>query len=79
MKAYALVQGPRRKVLCMSDSTFVLYATGAAMFEFDRDCNRTIGEERAICKKYDAYIVRVDYQLGDPITAPRKNAEKQAA
>lgn len=72
MKAYALVQGPRRKLLCMSDSTFVPYTTGAAMFEFDRRADRTIAEEREICKKNDAYIVRVDYKLGDPITKPRK-------
>jgi len=70
MKAYALVQGPRRKLLCMSDSTFVLYTTGAAMFNAPADL--TIGEEMRLCKEAGAYIVRVEYQLGDPITKPRK-------
>jgi hypothetical protein len=78
MKAYALVQGPRRKVLYVSDSCAMLWTLGAETFEPSGSVNFR-RNERAICKKHDAYIVRVDYQLGEPITAPRKKAEKQAA
>lgn len=78
MKAYALVQGPRRKVLYVSDSCAMLWTLGAETFEPSGSVSFR-RNERAICKANDAYIVRVDYKLGDPITAPRKRVEKRAA
>lgn len=71
MKAYALVQGPRRRVLYMSDSCAMLWTLGAETFEPGGTVNLPC-DERAICKANDAYIVRVEYQLGDPITMQRK-------
>ncbi len=58
MKAYALVQGPRRKVLCVSDSCPVLWATGAQMFSPSRIEVRFERQERAICKANGAYRQR---------------------
>lgn len=78
MKAYALVQGPRRKVLYVSDSCAVLWATGAETFEPSGSVN-FMRNERAICKANDAYIVRINFELGEPITAPRKRVEKRTA
>ncbi len=75
MKAYALVQGPRRKVLAVSDKTYVLYALGAEMFDPGRQSDfRVERHERAICKANGAYIVRVEYSLGEPITTTKKEA-----
>lgn len=75
MKAYALVQGPRRRVLYVSDSCVMLWILGAETFEPSGSVHFR-RNERAICKANDAYVVRVDYQLGEPITAPRKKKPK---
>jgi hypothetical protein len=75
VKAYALVQGPRRKVLYVSDSCAMLWALGAATFEPSGSVSFR-RNERAICKANDAHIVRVDYQLGEPITTPRTRKAK---
>ncbi|MBU9618125.1 hypothetical protein KTE47_10985 [Burkholderia multivorans] len=71
MKAYALVQGPRRKVLYVSDSCAMLWTLGAETFEPSTSV-RFARNERAICKQNDAYVVRIDFTLGDPITQPKK-------
>ena len=71
MKAYALVQGPRRKVLYVSDSCAMLWTLGAETFEPSGSVH-FLRNERAICKANDAYIVRIDFALGDPITKPRR-------
>lgn len=75
MKAYALVQGPRRKVLYVSDSTYLLWEFGGEHFKPSNGCIRFTRHQREICKENDAYIVRIDFTLGDPITAPRKRKE----
>jgi hypothetical protein len=49
----------------------MLWTLGAETFEPGGTVNLPCNE-RAICKANDAYIVRVEYQLGDPITMPRK-------
>jgi hypothetical protein len=56
----------------------MLWTLGAETFEPSGSVSFR-RNERAICKANDAYIVRVDYKLGDPITAPRKRVEKRAA
>jgi len=76
MRAYALVQGPRRKVLYISDSCFLLWEFGGEHFEPSRESDiRTHRQNKAICKENNAYIVRLDFTLGDPITKPRKRKE----
>lgn len=72
MKAYALVQGPRRKVLYLSDSCSMLWTLGAETFEPSFASVRWSRDEREICKKNGAYIVRIDFTLGESITAKRK-------
>lgn len=71
MKAYALVQGPRRKVLYVSDSCAMLWTLGAESFEPSGPMVRFERHERAICREHGAYIVRIDFILGEPITQPK--------
>lgn len=71
MKAYALVTGSRRKVMYLSDSVPMLYTLGAETFEPSTSV-RFARDERKICRDNGAYVVRVEYSLGDPITTPRK-------
>jgi hypothetical protein len=75
MKAYALVTGPRREVLYVSDSVPMLYTLGAESFEPSTSV-RFNRNERKICRDNGAFVVRVDYTLGDSITAPRKKKVK---
>jgi hypothetical protein len=70
MRAYALVQGPRRKVLYVSDSVPLLYTLGAETFAPSASV-RFARNERAVCKEHDAYVVRIDFALGDPITTKK--------
>lgn len=73
VKAYALVQGPRRKVLYVSDSVPMLFTLGAETFSPSASSSvRFARNERMICKENDAYVVRIDFKLGEPITKPRK-------
>lgn len=77
MNGYALVQGPRRKVLYLSDSCFLLWEFGGEHFEPSRQSEmRTHYQNKAICKENGAFIVRIDFTLGDPITTPRKRKEE---
>lgn len=79
-KAYALVQGPRRKVIFVSDSCYLLWEMGGEAFEQSRMSDvRTHNQNKAICRENGAYIVRIDYALGDPITTPRKGKESANA
>jgi hypothetical protein len=74
MKAYALVQGPRRKVLYVSDSCAMLWTLGAQTFKPSEIYAPDQRAEREICREHGAYIVRVEYTLGEPITKPKKKA-----
>jgi hypothetical protein len=74
MKAYALVQCPRRKVLYVSDSCAMLWTLGAETFKPSGIYARDQTAERAICRENGAYIVRIDFTLGEPITKPKKKA-----
>lgn len=71
MKAYALVQGPRRKVLYVSDSCHMLWCMGAETFQPSTSVSFS-RHNRQICKDNGAYIVRIDFTLGDPITTPKR-------
>ncbi|AUA83946.1 TPA: hypothetical protein NOV85_003399 [Pseudomonas aeruginosa] len=73
MKGYALVQGPRRKVLYISDSCYLLWEFGGSHFKPELGWEfRTLRQNRAICKENNAYIVRLDFKLGDPISTPKR-------
>lgn len=76
MKAFALVQGPRRKVLYVSDSVPMLFALGAETFAPSGSVS-VARNDRMICRENDAYVVRIDFTLGDPITKPRKRAVRK--
>jgi hypothetical protein len=81
MKAYALVQGPRRKVLAVSDHCPTLWYTGSLMFDpgqagmtnppdfYDR-------RHRRVCRQNGANVVRIDFTLGAPITTPRPHVAR---
>lgn len=68
MKAYALVQGPRRKVLAVSDSRMTLWMAGACMFDKDV-LNQTVDKPDrhywAICKANGCRIVPISYQFDE--------------
>ncbi|EMY3672576.1 hypothetical protein AAIQ05_000370 [Pseudomonas aeruginosa] len=80
MKAYALVQGPRRKVLYISDSCDLLWEFGGAHFEPELGWEyRTLRRNRDVCKENNAYIVRLDFKLGDPISTPKRKKLRREA
>lgn len=77
MKAYALVMGPRRKVLAVSDSTLVLWITGAAMLRKGSviegaRLDTTLKEDIQLCQSAGAVIERITYTL-PPI--PKRKAK----
>jgi hypothetical protein len=74
MKAYALVQGPRRKFLCVSESTIDLWVKGAYLIRGEV-VDSTMREDVQLCRAAGAYIVRVEFTLGDPITKRRKKVK----
>lgn len=78
IKAFALVHGDQQDVLCVSDCTAVLYATGAEMLEPSGQCQvRFSRQEKEICKANGAYVVRIEYTLGDRYPRlPRNRKEK---
>jgi hypothetical protein len=73
MKAFALVEGPRRKFIAVSESTIDLWIKGAYLLGAkDVDVTRGMRECTQLCRAAGMYIVRADFKLGDPITKPRK-------
>jgi hypothetical protein len=82
MKAFALVQGPRRKVLCVSESTIDLWIKGAAMLRSGKpvtdESTWSFQDDKNLCRAAGAYIVRVEFRLLDPITTPKKRKQKPA-
>jgi len=80
MKAYALVQGPRRKVLAVSDHCPTLWYSGSQMIdpgqrELESPPDFSSSYHRRICADNGMYVVRIEFSLGDPITTPRKKKE----
>lgn len=72
MRAFALVQGPRRKFIAVSESTIDLWIKGAFLLGFKGEDSTPIVEYARHCKAAGMSIVRADVTLGDPITMPRK-------
>jgi hypothetical protein len=51
----------------------MLYTLGAETFAPTTSVRFT-RNDREICKQNDAYVVRIEFTLGDSITTPRKRA-----
>lgn len=72
MKAYALVQGPRRKFIAISESTIDLWIKGAYLLGSEPAASRPMRECIQLCRAAGMYVMRAEFTLGDPITKPKQ-------
>ncbi len=77
MRAYALVQGSRRKFIAVSESTTDLWIKGAYHLIGSAALERTAREHSQICRAAGMYLVRVEFTLGAKTTLPRKRRLKE--